>query len=232
MQFINEQEPDILCLQETKINHEPALNLPQYNVYFNHANQKGYSGTAILSKQKPLSVSYGMNEPLHDQEGRIICAEYDKFILINVYTPNAGRDLSRLKYRQEWDAHFLSFLKQKQKQKPLIICGDLNVAHNEIDIARPKQNEHNAGFTKEEREGFQKYIDSNFIDTFRYLHPNEKDQYSWWSYMFNARAKNIGWRIDYFLTSQKLKDNIKTAQILAHIQGSDHAPVLLTLENI
>jgi len=229
---INEQNPDILALNETKIDHDPKVEISQYPYhYYNFAKKKGYSGTAIFTKEKPISVSYGMNHKDHDDEGRIIVAEYEKFILIAVYTPNAGQEeLARLPYRQKWDLEFLNFIKKLEQKKPIIVCGDLNVAHNEIDLARPKQNIHNAGFTKEEREGFQRYIDAGFIDTFRLIHPKEPKQYSWWSYRANARANNVGWRIDYFLTSPKLKSQIKDAFILQNIHGSDHAPVGLELK--
>lgn len=223
---IKEQNPDILCLQETKIDYDPKIDFPTYHTYYNFAQKKGYSGTAIFTKEKPLCVQFGMGIDEHDKEGRIITAEYKNFILINVYTPNAGtQDLARLPYRQKWDKDFLNFLKNLQEIKPLIICGDLNVAHTEIDLARPKQNTKNAGFTQEERAGFQAYINNNFIDTFRHFHKEEKNQYSWWSYRFNARAKNIGWRIDYFLISPNLKSKLKDAYILQKIIGSDHAPV-------
>ena len=229
--FVKKENPDILCLQETKIDHDPKAQIPGYLQYYNFAKKKGYSGTAIFTKQKPLSIQYGMGIEAHDDEGRIISAEYKDFILINVYTPNSGvQNLARLPYRQKWDKDFLKFLLKMQKIKPLIICGDLNVAHTEIDLARPKQNAKNAGFTPEERAGFQRYIDNEFIDTFRHFHPNKKDEYSWWSYRFNARAKNIGWRIDYFLISPKLKSKLKSASILQKIHGSDHAPVRIELK--
>jgi len=230
MQFVDEQKPDILCLQETKINQDPSINLSGYHSYYNFAQKKGYSGTAIFTKQKPLSIQFGMGIDEHDKEGRIICAEYENFILINSYTPNSGTDgLARLSYRQKWDNDFLQFILNMQKIKPLIICGDLNVAHNEIDLARPKQNTKNAGFTKEEREGFERYMSNNFIDTFRHLYPKIQ-QYSWWSYRFNARSKNIGWRIDYFLLSESLLPKLKDSFILQDVIGSDHAPVGIKLD--
>ncbi|MFH0927553.1 MAG: exodeoxyribonuclease III [Candidatus Micrarchaeota archaeon] len=230
MQFLKTENPDILCLQETKTGHDPKVEAQGYLHYYNFASKKGYSGTAILTKEKPISVSCGMGAKEHDDEGRIIVAEYKNFILINVYTPNAGvQTLARLSYRQKWDLHFLKFMQALEAKKPILVCGDMNVAHTEIDLARPKQNEHNAGFTKEEREGFQRYINAGFLDTFRLFHPNEKNQYSWWSYRFSARAKNIGWRIDYFLASPKLKSKIKSAKILQNIHGSDHAPVEIEL---
>jgi exodeoxyribonuclease-3 len=229
-EFAEKQEADILCLQETKIDHSLTnFQLDDYqHVYWNCADKKGYSGTAIFTKIKPIHVSYGMNMEHHDKEGRIITAEYDEFYLVNVYTPNSQRGLTRLTYRQEWNKDFLIFIKKLEKKKPVIVCGDLNVAHNEIDIANPKGNRKNAGFTDEERRDFTSLLDAGYLDTFRTLYPSMV-KYSWWTYLFNARAKNVGWRIDYFVISQVLKKQLKDAQILNEVMGSDHCPVTLEL---
>ena len=227
---IEKENPDIICLQEIKVDHEnidKSLHNYEHQIW-NPAEKKGYSGTAILSKIKPLSIKLG-KELLNDEEGRIILAEFKEFQLLNVYTPNSQRGLARLKHRQKWDEKFLELLKNLEKNKPVIFCGDLNVAHTTIDIARPKENTKNAGFTIEERLGFDKYIKHGFIDTFRYQHPDEKDHYTWWSYMHNARAKNIGWRIDYFCISQALKSKLQKAEILNNVNGSDHCPILLKI---
>jgi len=229
-EFINEKNPDIICIQETKASPEQVkLKLPNYKYQFwNAAIKKGYSGTAIFSKVKPINISYDMNIEKHDQEGRIITMELEDFYLVNVYTPNSKRGLERLDYRyKEWDKDFLIFLKKLEEKKPVIFCGDLNVAHEEIDLARPKSNNKNAGFTKQERTSFTNYINANFIDTFRIFN-QEPHHYTWWSYMFNARKNNIGWRIDYFCASKILKSKIKSSIILSEILGSDHAPILLT----
>ena len=229
MQFLKAQSPDILCLQETKANGF-QFEAQGYVQYWSHAEKKGYAGTAVLAKTKPLKVSYGMGIPEHDREGRIIVCEFEKFMLVNVYTPNSQRELARLEYRQGWDRDFLKLLKTLEKTKPVIACGDFNVAHKEIDIARPKDNmttatrPGNAGFTDQEREGFQNLIDAGFIDTFRKFN-KKPGNYTWWSYMFNARAKNIGWRIDYFLISGLLMPMLKGAFILPEVMGSDHCPV-------
>lgn len=230
--FVKEHEPDILCLQETKIDHSLTnFKLDDYSyVFWNCADKKGYSGTAIFTKTKPVNVTYGLDMAHHDREGRVITAEYEKFYLINVYTPNSQRGLTRLKYRQEWDNDFLDFVKKLEKKKPVIFCGDLNVAHKEIDLANPKQNMKNAGFTNEERADFDNIQNAGYIDTFRELHPDEI-KYSWWTYMFNARAKNIGWRIDYFIISKKLRKQLKKAEILNEIKGSDHCPVQIEINN-
>ena len=231
LQFVKKEDPDILCLQETKAHPDQVDKiLEEYPHHFwNSAEKKGYSGTAVFSKIKPINVTYGLEKDHHNKEGRVITAEFKDFYLVNVYTPNSQRELTRLKYKQEWDKDFLEHIKKLDKKKPVIFCGDLNVAHEEIDIARPKENRMNAGFTDEERADFTKIIESGFIDTFRTLHP-DKIQYSWWSYMFNARAKNIGWRIDYFVVSKRLKDKLKDALILDKALGSDHAPVVLVLK--
>ena len=229
--FVKKYDPDILCLQETKAHPDQVDELlNDYEHHFwNSADKKGYSGTAIFSKIKPLNVSYGGGIDVGDTEGRIVTAEFDEFFLVNVYTPNSKRGLARLDYRQEWDKLFFNYLKELEKSKPVITCGDLNVAHTEIDLARPKNNTKNAGFTPQERSGFQKYLDNGFLDTFRIFN-QDPENYTWWSYMFNARAKNLGWRIDYFLTSEKLKKNIISAEILKDVMGSDHCPVTLNLK--
>jgi|TARA_B100000035_G_scaffold295375_1_gene286420 exodeoxyribonuclease-3 len=229
--FVKKYDPDILCLQETKAHPDQVDELlHDYEHHFwNSADKKGYSGTAIFSKIKPLNVSYGGGIDVGDTEGRIVTAEFDDFFLVNVYTPNSKRGLARLDYRQEWDKLFFNYLKELEKSKPVITCGDLNVAHTEIDLARPKNNTKNAGFTPQERAGFQKYLDNGFLDTFRIFN-QDPENYTWWSYMFNARAKNLGWRIDYFLTSEKLKKNIISAEILKDVMGSDHCPVTLNLK--
>ncbi|MEK6792276.1 MAG: exodeoxyribonuclease III [Nanoarchaeota archaeon] len=231
LKTIEEQNPDILCLQEIKAHPEQVDKiLSEYEHHiWNSAEKKGYSGTAIFSKINPISVKLG-KEILNDTEGRVIIAEFEHFYLVNVYTPNSQRGLLRLKHRLEWDKEFLDMLKNLENKKQVIFCGDLNVAHKEIDIARPKENVKNAGFTPEERSSFSEYINHGFIDTFRFLHENKKDSYTWWSYMHNAREKNIGWRIDYFCVSSELKSKITNAEILGKIEGSDHCPVLLNLD--
>ncbi len=221
--FIDSHAPDILCLQETKLGNDGLLlNLPEYTAIWNNAKKAGYAGTAILTKKKPLQVSFGLNSA--DDEGRVITAEFSDFYLINVYTPNSQRGLTRLALREKWDGAFLKYIMSLDQKKPVVFCGDLNVAHEEIDIARPKDNRRNAGFTDEERAGFARILHAGFIDTFRMYH-KEGGQYSWWSYMFNARAKNIGWRIDYFCISERLKTRLKEAFILQSVHGSDHCPV-------
>ena len=227
--FISEYEPDILCLQEIKANKEQVdLQLIDYPYqYWNSADKKGYSGTAIFSKIKPLNVKNDLGIRKHDTEGRVITAEFKDYFLVTVYTPNSKRELLRLDYRQkEWDIDFLKYLKELEKQKPVIFCGDLNVAHQEIDLKNPKTNHKNAGFTDEEREGFNNYINAGFIDTFREF---EKDggHYTWWSYMFQARARNIGWRIDYFCASKKILSTVNNSYILKDVLGSDHAPIVI-----
>ncbi len=233
IRIIEQTDPDILCLQETKASPEQVdLHIPGYEIFWNSAEKKGYSGTLVMTKKNPDRVISGMDDPEHDREGRVLTLEFKKFYVVNVYTPNAGRDLKRLDYRQVWDARFLSYLKELERIKPVIFCGDLNVAHKEIDLARPKQNTSNAGFTKEERKGFDNIIKAGFIDTYRHFNPDKEGMYTWWSYMFNARKKNIGWRIDYFCVSSRLKENLKKADILTDIMGSDHCPVELSLKNI
>ncbi len=228
--FFNKIEADIFCIQETKMHpHQAELNLTGYEKYWNSAIKKGYSGTAIFSRIEPLSVTYGMNIEEHDQEGRIITLEFETFFLVTVYTPNSKRELLRLEYRMKWEDDFRAYVKQLDEDKPVIICGDINVAHEEIDIKNPKNNRRNAGFTDEERGKMTTLLQSGFTDTFRYLYPEEKDAYTWWSYMMNARARNIGWRIDYFLISDRLQSSLKDATIYPEILGSDHCPVGLEI---
>ncbi|GMA98967.1 exodeoxyribonuclease III [Pelosinus sp. IPA-1] len=228
--FFNNINADIFCLQETKMQPDQAqLDLPGFEKYWNSAIKKGYSGTAVFTRIKPLSVTYGMNLEEHDQEGRIITVEFEDFFLVNVYTPNSKRELLRLDYRMRWEDDFRTYLKELDKKKPVIICGDLNVAHEEIDIKNPKSNRRNAGFTDEERGKMTTLLQAGFTDSFRYLHPDEKDAYTWWSYMMKARDRNIGWRIDYFLLSDRLRDSMKAATIHCEIMGSDHCPVGLEI---
>jgi exodeoxyribonuclease-3 len=237
MDFVEKEKPDILCIQETKAQeHDVQIGLPEYYQYWNSAEKKGYSGTAIFTKQKPLSVSYGTGIDEHDTEGRVITAEFDDFFLVTVYAPNSQRELTRLEYRMQWEDAFLSYLEELKKDKPVLACGDLNVAHTEIDIARPDSNKTtktkpgNAGFTDQEREKFSRLLEAGYIDTFRHFYPEVTDRYSWWSYMFNSRAKNTGWRIDYFIASDSAKEMLKDADILHDVMGSDHCPVVLELK--
>ena len=233
MEFMDEYNPDIICLQEIKASEEQVdLKLDNYPYkYWNSAVKKGYSGTAIFSKYPPITVENGLKIEKHDMEGRVITLELNNYYLVTVYTPNSKRDLSRLSYRyKEWDIDFLIYLKKLEEKKPVIFCGDLNVAHKEIDLKNPKNNKKNAGFTLEERQGFNNFIDSGFIDTFRIFN-NEEGHYTWWSYMFNARARNIGWRIDYFCSSNLIKNKIMKSIILPEVLGSDHAPILIEVEN-
>jgi len=230
LDFVKKENPDILCLQETKAHPDQVDEmLNEYEHYWNSAEKKGYSGTVIFTKKKPLSSELGIGIKEHDSEGRVVTLEFDDFFLVNVYTPNVGRELLRLKYRQGWDKEFRNFLKNLEKRKPVIFCGDLNVAHNEIDLARPKPNVGNAGFTNEEREGFTTLLDSGFVDTFRHFN-KEEGHYTWWSYMFSARKKNIGWRIDYFGVSESFISNVKKSEILSEVMGSDHCPVVLEIK--
>lgn len=230
MDFFDSQNADIFCLQETKMQPEQAdFAFPNYHSFWNSAEKKGYSGTLILSRQSPIAESYGIGIDLHDNEGRVITLEYPQFFLVNVYVPNSQRELTRLDYRMRWEDDFRAFLKNLVRTKPVIVCGDLNVAHKEIDLKNPKQNTKNAGFTKQERTKFTALLDSGFIDSYRHFYPDKTDAYTWWSYMGNARAKNIGWRIDYFLLSTALADNLKGAEIFSEILGSDHCPVGITL---
>jgi len=231
--IFNELNTDIFCIQETKMQEgQFELNVPGYQVFLNSAERKGYSGTAIFTKIKPQNVTYGIGIEEHDKEGRVITLEFEKFYLVNCYTPNAQRELTRLEYRMKWEDDFRNYLIRLNKVKPVILCGDLNVAHNEIDLKNPKPNRGNAGFTDEERSQMTNLLNSGFIDSFRFLYPDKSDCYSWWSYMGKAREKNIGWRIDYFIVSEKLKDNIEEAKIHPQIFGSDHCPVELDLKNI
>lgn len=230
MDFFNNMDADIFCVQETKLQEGQIDFSPEgYYAYWNSAVKKGYSGTAVFTKIKPINVTYGINIEEHDQEGRVITVEYEKFYLVNCYTPNSKRELTRLDYRMKWEDDFRKYLKKLDKNKPVILCGDLNVAHNEIDLKNPSTNKHNAGFTNEEREKMTQLLDSGFVDTFRTLYPDKKDIYSWWSYMFHAREKNAGWRIDYFIVSEKIKEEIEDSKILTEIMGSDHCPVELDL---
>ena len=232
MDFLEQENPDIICLQETKAHKEQVdINLEGYPFdYWNSAIKKGYSGTAIFSKKQPLSVIYDMDIEVHDQEGRVITLEFENYYLVTVYTPNSKRELLRLEYRQEWDKDFLNFLKELEKKKPVIFCGDLNVAHKEIDLKNPKTNRRNPGFTDEERASFDNIVDSGFADTFREFN-SEGGHYTWWSYMFQARKKDIGWRIDYFCVSEDLKSKLKDAYILKDVLGSDHAPIALEIND-
>lgn len=229
--FMDSVDADIFCVQETKMQREQATFVfDGYEEYWNSAEKKGYSGTAVFSKTKPLSVSYGLGIEEHDKEGRVITAEFQDFYLVNVYTPNAQRGLERLDYRMVWEDVFRRYVKELDEKKPVIICGDLNVAHNEIDLKNFKANVGNAGFTYEERGKMTELLASGFVDSFRYLYPDKTGAYSWWSYMFKAREKNAGWRIDYFIVSEKLADRIEDAVIYPEIMGSDHCPVGLLLK--
>ena len=230
IEFAQQQKADFICLQETKMQEGQAeIPLDGYKKFFNSAEKKGYSGTAIFTKKEPINVTYGIGIPEHDTEGRVITAEFEDFYLIDVYVPNAQRELTRLEYRMEWEEAFLSYVKKLDETKPVVYCGDLNVAHKEIDLKNPKSNRGNAGFTDEERACFTKVTESGFVDSFRYFYPDTPDKYSWWSYMFNSRAKNAGWRIDYFVVSEKLTDKMKDAKILPEYMGSDHCPVELDI---
>ena len=229
--IFKELNADIFCIQETKMQEgQLDVNFDGYINTFNSAERKGYSGTAIFSKVKPISVTKGIGIEEHDNEGRVITLEFDKFYLVNCYTPNAQRELTRLNYRMKWEEDFKNYLVKLDSQKPVILCGDLNVAHNEIDLKNPKTNRGNAGFTDEEREKFTLLLNSGFVDSFRYLYPDKTDCYSWWSYMGRAREKNVGWRIDYFVVSEKIKTDIIDAKIHSEIMGSDHCPVELDID--
>lgn len=231
MDFFKAADADFFCLQETKL-QEGQLDLPLegYHSYWNYAEKKGYSGTALFAKQEPLSVFYGIDFEEHDNEGRVITVEMPGFYLVTVYTPNSQEGLKRLDYRMKWEDDFRNYLKKLEEKKPVVVCGDLNVAHREIDLKNPKTNRKNAGFTDQEREKFQVLLDSGFIDTFRYFYPDVEGVYSWWSYRFQARSKNTGWRIDYFLVSEALKAQLQSASILTEVFGSDHCPVELVLK--
>jgi exodeoxyribonuclease-3 len=231
LDFFKSADADIFCIQESKLQEgQIDLELPGYHQYWNYAEKKGYSGTALFSKTEPLSVAYGIGKEEHDKEGRVITAEYPDYYVVTVYTPNSQRELTRLSYRMEWEQAFLTYLKKLEEKKPVIFCGDLNVAHKEIDLKNPKSNHHNAGFTDEERNCFTTLLDAGFIDTFRYFYPDKEGIYSWWSYMFKAREKNAGWRIDYFVTSKILRDRLQDALIHTEVMGSDHCPVELDIK--
>lgn len=231
MDFFKEQDADIFCLQETKLQEgQIDLDLSGYHQYWNYAEKKGYSGTAIFTKEEPISVTYGMGIEEHDHEGRVITLEFPEFYMITVYTPNSKDGLARLDYRMQWEDDFLAYVKKLEKNKPVIFCGDLNVAHNDIDLKNPKSNHKNPGFTDEERGKFTVITQSGLIDTFRYFYPDLEDAYSWWSYRFHAREKNIGWRIDYFVVSESLKNRLEDAIIYKDVMGSDHCPVGLILK--
>lgn len=231
MDFFNREDADLFCLQETKLSAgQLTLTLPGYHQYWNYAEKKGYSGTAIFTKQEPVSVSYGMGIPEHDHEGRVITLEFGDFYFVTVYTPNSQDELKRLAYRMGWEEDFLRYLKGLEEKKPVIFCGDLNVAHQEIDLKNPKTNRQNAGFTDEERNKFTQLTQAGFLDTFRYFYPDLKEAYSWWSYRFHARERNTGWRIDYFCVSAGLRERLKDALIYREVMGSDHCPVGLLLK--
>ncbi len=231
LDFFKETDADIFCLQETKLQAgQIDLELPGYHQYWNYAEKKGYSGTAIFSKEEALQATYGIGVEEHDHEGRVITLEYPDFYFVTVYTPNSQNELARLDYRMKWEDDFLAYLKKLEVSKPVIFCGDLNVAHKEIDLKNPKTNRKNAGFTDEERGKFTALVDAGFIDTFRYFYPDLEGVYSWWSYRFSARAKNAGWRIDYFLTSSSLEGRLQDAFIYNEVMGSDHCPVGLIIQ--
>lgn len=231
MEDFQKLDADFFCLQETKLQEgQIDMDLPGYYQYWNYAKKKGYSGTAIFTKKKPIDVKLGLGIEEHDQEGRVITLEYEDFYLITVYTPNSQDELKRLDYRMVWEEDFARYLQELAKKKGVIVCGDMNVAHKEIDLKNPKSNHHNAGFTDEEREKMTKLLESGFVDSFRYFHPEQEGIYSWWSYRFQARQKNAGWRIDYFLVSDNVKERMKGAAIHTDILGSDHCPVELIWE--
>ena len=230
-EFFEAIDADIFCLQETKLQENQIdLQLDGYHQYWNYAKKKGYSGTAIFTKKEPLSVMYGINIEEHDQEGRVITLEFEDFYMVTVYTPNSQNELKRLDYRMKWEDDFRNYLKELDDKKPVIVCGDLNVAHKEIDLKNPKTNRKNAGFTDEERNKFTELMEAGFIDTFRYFYPDKENIYSWWSYRFKAREKNAGWRIDYFCVSEKLEDRLVSASIHTEVLGSDHCPVELVIK--
>lgn len=229
--YMREADADVFCIQESKLQAgQIELDTPGYEQYWNYAQKKGYSGTAVFTKRSPLSVSYGMDIPEHDQEGRVITLEYADFYLVTVYTPNSQNELARLDYRMTWEDAFLAYLKKLEEKKPVVFCGDLNVAHQEIDLKNPKTNRRNAGFTDEEREKCTALLDAGFIDTYRYFYPDREGVYSWWSYRFKAREKNAGWRIDYFCVSRCLEERLQGAAIHTEVFGSDHCPIELTID--
>lgn len=228
--IFNELDADIFCIQESKLSEgQLELDIPGYYQYWNYAKKKGYSGTAVFAKKEPVNVTYGLGIEEHDNEGRVITLEYEEFYLVTVYTPNSQTELKRLDYRMQWEDDFKTYLKKLEENKPVIVCGDLNVAHEEIDLKNPKTNRMNAGFTDKERNKMTALLNSGFIDTFRYFYPDRTGIYSWWSYRFSARQKNAGWRIDYFLVSESLKDKLVSADIHTDIYGSDHCPVELDI---
>lgn len=230
LDFFHETDADIFCLQETKLSEgQLEIELPGYHQYWNYAEKKGYSGTAIFTREEPIRVSYGIGVEEHDHEGRVITAEFADFYVVTVYTPNSQRELTRLEYRMQWEEAFLNYVKGLSEKKGVIFCGDLNVAHKEIDLKNPKTNRKNAGFTDEERACFSTVLENGFVDTFRHFYPELEGAYSWWSYMGGARAKNVGWRIDYFVVSENLKNQLADAKIHPQIMGSDHCPVELDL---
>lgn len=231
LDFFNEVDADVFCIQESKLQEgQIELELEGYEQYWNYAVKKGYSGTAIFSKRKPVDVFYGLGIEEHDQEGRVITLEYDNFYLVTVYTPNSKRGLERLHYRVVWEDAFREHVLNLEEKKPVVICGDLNVAHKEIDLKNPKSNKKNAGFTEEERGKLTEFLDAGYIDSFRYFYPEKADAYTWWSYMFKSREKNVGWRLDYFNVSDKLRDKLISADIHSDILGSDHCPVEVVLD--
>ncbi len=231
LEYFQEADADIFCIQESKLQEgQIQLDTPGYFQYWNYAQKKGYSGTAVFAKQEPDSVAYGIGRPEHDTEGRVITLGYPDFYLVNVYTPNSQQELARLAYRMEWEDAFREYLQELEKEKPVIVCGDMNVAHQEIDLKNPKTNRKNAGFTEEERAKMGELLEHGFIDTFRYFYPDLEGVYSWWSYRFSARAKNAGWRIDYFLVSASLEDRLRDGKIHTQVMGSDHCPVELDIE--
>lgn len=233
LDFFKETEADIFCIQESKMQEgQLDLVLEGYHQYWNYAEKKGYSGTAVFTKEKPVSVQNGIGIAEHDTEGRVITLEFPQFYLITVYTPNSKEELLRLPYRMQWEDDFRTYLKRLEQEKPVIVCGDMNVAHQDIDLKNPKTNHKSAGFSDEERAKFESLLESGFIDTFRYFYPEQEGIYSWWSYRFRSREKNAGWRIDYFLTSDSLKDKLKDASIHTEVMGSDHCPVELLIESI
>jgi len=231
LEYFKEMDADIFCIQESKLQDgQIDLELAGYNQYWNYAEKKGYSGVAIFCKAAPLSVSYGINKEEHNKEGRVITLEFEDFYMVTVYTPNSQQELARLDYRMLWEDEFRGYLLELDKKKPVVVCGDLNVAHKEIDLKNPASNRKNAGFTDEERNKFTELLEAGFIDTYRYFYPDREGVYSWWSYRFNARANNAGWRIDYFCVSSRLADRLVSADIHTGVQGSDHCPVELVMK--
>jgi exodeoxyribonuclease-3 len=231
LDYFKEVDADIFCIQESKLQAgQIDLELEGYEQYWNYAEKKGYSGTAVFTRIKPIHVEYGINKDEHDKEGRVITVEFDEFYLVTVYTPNSQQKLARLEYRMQWEEDFRDYIKALDEEKPVIVCGDLNVAHTEIDLKNPKNNRKNAGFTDEERSGFTEFLNAGFTDTYRYFYPDKEGAYTWWSYRFNARANNAGWRIDYFCVSERVNDRLVNADIHSNILGSDHCPIQLVIE--